>query len=100
MKKFLSLVLVATALISMTTTAHAGRVRGYYKKNGTYVQPHYRSNPNRTKLDNYSTRGNINPYTGKKGTKDPYNYNSGYGSGSYNYNNNTYNSGSSNYLGD
>jgi len=45
-------------------------VRGYTKKNGTYVAPHYRSNPNSTKLDNWSTKGNINPYTGKAGTKE------------------------------
>lgn len=44
-------------------------VKGYYRKNGTYVQSHYRSLPNRTKSDNYSTKGNINPYTGKEGTK-------------------------------
>ena len=46
-------------------------VRGYTKKNGTYVQPHYRSSPNGTVLDNYSTKGNINPYTGKEGTVNP-----------------------------
>jgi len=60
-------------------------VKGYYKKNGTYVQPHYRSNPNYTKSDNWSTYGNINPYTGKKGTKRYDNYNN-YGK---NYNENT-----------
>jgi hypothetical protein len=43
-------------------------VRGYYRSNGTYVQPHYRSSPNSTALDNFSTKGNINPYTGKEGT--------------------------------
>ena len=47
-------------------------VDGYTKKDGTYVAPHYRSSPNSTKADNYSTRGNVNPYTGKVGTKDPY----------------------------
>lgn len=47
-------------------------VNGYYRSNGTYVQPHYRTDPNNTRLDNYSTKGNYNPYTGKYGTKDPY----------------------------
>ena len=47
-------------------------VRGYTRSDGTYVQPHYRSSPNSTTLDNYSTRGNTNPYTGKRGTVDPY----------------------------
>lgn len=46
-------------------------VNGYYKKNGTYVEPHYRSAPNSTKSDNYSTIGNVNPYTGKSGTVNP-----------------------------
>jgi len=27
-------------------------------------------------LDNYNTKGNINPWTGKEGTKAPYNDNS------------------------
>jgi len=37
--------------------------------NTQYVQPHYRSSPNNTKSDNWSTYGNVNPYTGKVGTK-------------------------------
>jgi len=43
-------------------------VRGYYRSNGTYVQPHQRTAPNYTRNDNYSTVGNVNPYTGKAGT--------------------------------
>ncbi|MGQ3888236.1 hypothetical protein ACQUW5_04270 [Legionella sp. CNM-1927-20] len=43
-------------------------VKGYQKSNGTYVEPHYRSSPNNTTSDNWSTKGNINPYTGKEGT--------------------------------
>ena len=51
----------------------ATRVRGYYKPStGAYVMPSVRTSPNRTKLDNYSTKGNYNPYTGKSGTVDPY----------------------------
>lgn len=45
-------------------------VNGYYRKNGTYVQGHYRSSSNDTASDNWSTKGNINPYTGKAGTKN------------------------------
>jgi len=48
------------------------RVRGYKKRNGTYVMPHYRTSPNRSLFDNWSTKGNLNPYTGKQGTKDPF----------------------------
>jgi hypothetical protein len=43
------------------------RVRGYTRKDGTYVAP-----PNRSRSDNYSARGNYNPYTGAKGTVNPY----------------------------
>ena len=57
-------------------------VNGYYRKNGTYVEPHYRSVPNSTKSDNYSTIGNTNPYTGKAGTVNPYGGNSNYHYGS------------------
>jgi hypothetical protein len=30
------------------------------------------TNANSTKLDNWSTQGNVNPYTGQSGTVDPY----------------------------
>jgi hypothetical protein len=45
------------------------QVDGYYKTDGTYVQPHYRSEPNNNSSDNWSTKGNVNPYTGQKGTR-------------------------------
>lgn len=46
-------------------------VRGYQRSDGTYVQPHHRSDPNGTASDNWSAKGNVNPYTGKTGTKNP-----------------------------
>lgn len=46
------------------------RVSGYTTKRGTYVAPSYRSSPNKVKYDNYSSKGNYNPYTGKKGYKN------------------------------
>ncbi len=79
MKKYLvgvvlSLVMLLGGLSLFTGTAEAASyVRGYYKPStGTYVQPYYRSSPNSTRFDNYSTRGNYNPYTGMKGYKSPY----------------------------
>lgn len=42
---------------------------GHTTKNGTYVQGHYSTDPNATRNDNFSTRGNTNPYTGEAGTK-------------------------------
>ncbi|MDD5451103.1 MAG: hypothetical protein PHT49_04340 [Desulfovibrionales bacterium] len=47
-------------------------VRGYTKKRGTYVAPHRKTAPDKSKINNWSSKGNINPYTGKKGTKNPY----------------------------
>ena len=44
-------------------------VNGYYRKDGTYVQGHYRTRPNGNKTDNYSYEGNINPHTNKVGTQ-------------------------------
>lgn len=44
-------------------------VSGYTRSNGTYVAPHYQTNPNTTRNDNYSTRGNTNPHTSEPGTK-------------------------------
>lgn len=44
-------------------------VSGYTRSDGTYVEPHYRSSPNSVQTDNYSTRGNSNPYTGQQGTQ-------------------------------
>jgi len=44
-------------------------VKGYTNKNGTYVALHRATNPNGAKIDNWSTKGNTNPYTGKPGTK-------------------------------
>jgi hypothetical protein len=46
-------------------------VRGYTKKDGTYVAPHQRTNPNQTQRDNWSSKPNSNPYTGKEGKKEP-----------------------------
>lgn len=44
-------------------------VHGYTRSNGTYVAPHYRSAPDGNFWNNWSTVGNVNPYTGKPGTK-------------------------------
>ncbi len=51
----------------------ANFVRGYYKpSSGTYVAPSYRTKSNGTRLDNFSTKGNTNPYSGVKGYKPAY----------------------------
>jgi hypothetical protein len=49
--------------------AAATAYKGYTTQSGTYVQPHQQTNSNNTQLDNYGTRGNVNPYTGAVGTR-------------------------------
>jgi hypothetical protein len=44
-------------------------VRGYTKRSGTYVTPSRRSTPDSTTKNNWSTKPNVNPYTGQVGTK-------------------------------
>jgi hypothetical protein len=46
-------------------------VNGYFRKDGTYVEGHFKSSANSTNTDNYSTQGNTNPYSGSQGTKAP-----------------------------
>ncbi len=55
-------------LIVLSASAFAGYVSGHYRSSGTYVQPYYRSESNYTVRDNYSYKGNINPYTGSTGS--------------------------------
>ena len=71
------LLLLSLIVIGLGVNAKDTYVNGYYRSNGTYVAPHYRSSPNSSTWDNYSTRGNTNPYTGQRGSTDPYKYNSG-----------------------
>lgn len=64
--------IIALATLSMGTAVAAQTyVKGYVKKDGTYVAGHYRSSPNSTTTDNWSTKGNVNPYTGQAGTRTP-----------------------------
>ncbi len=67
-----ALVLLAASLSFAGVANAANRVKGYTKKSGTFVMPYYKSSPNKSKFDNYSTKGNINPFTGKKGTQSPF----------------------------
>jgi len=67
MKKIITIGLLIIASISST---HAVTyIKGYVRSNGTYVAPHYRSDSNNSRYDNWTTKGNRNPYTGKKGYK-------------------------------
>jgi hypothetical protein len=73
-----SVLIGLAALIGATAASAQVYVHGYTTKNGTYVAPHYRSSPDSSVLNNWSTRGNVNPYTGQVGTRNPYSYSSPY----------------------
>jgi hypothetical protein len=74
--------IVAGALVLAATTAQAQYlgtgsnpnsrpVQGHVTSSGTYVAPYVATNPNGTQRDNYSAKGNVNPYTGAVGTRNP-----------------------------
>ena len=47
--------------------ANITEVRGYFRKNGIFVEPYFRTQADQTTLNNWSHEGNVNPFTGKKG---------------------------------
>lgn len=75
------LIIAATIIASITgasaqnygsgsnTRSHS--TSGYTTNSGTYVPPSHATNPNSTQMDNYTTRGNVNPNTGAVGTRTP-----------------------------
>ena len=89
-----------TYSVPSTVNHNTTTVSGYTRSNGTYVQSHVRTMPNNTNWDNFSTKGNSNPFTGSTGyrardySSDAYNYGAGHtihtGSrgGQYYYNSN------------
>jgi hypothetical protein len=72
MKIVLIAALVLPTLAVPAVAQKTVAVRGYVRSDGTYVQPSTRTAPNSTKTDNWSSAPNVNPYTGKAGTVDPY----------------------------
>ncbi len=71
MLKYALLAFTAMALTGMaqTTTKPPVHVEGHTTKNGTVIAPHDRTAPDSTRGNNWSTKGNTNPETGKPGDK-------------------------------
>lgn len=69
MKKTLAALAVAMASLPVLAQTY---VQPHVTKNGTYVQGHVRSAPDGNPHNNYSTSGNVNPYTGAQGHVNPY----------------------------
>jgi len=81
--KYLSILLAITALTVIPQVNAQTYVGGYQRSDGGYVNGHYRSTADGNFNNNWSTKGNYNPYTGAAGTRTPqYGTGSGYGSGS------------------
>jgi hypothetical protein len=72
MKVLTVVALAAACFIALAPTADADEfVKGYTRKDGTFVQPHVRSSPDNSYNNNWSVQPNVNPYTGQSGTRQP-----------------------------
>ncbi len=60
-------VLTLLLLSLIASSAFAGRVKGYIRKDGTFIATPDRSAPDSGKRNNYSSEGRINPHPGKAG---------------------------------
>jgi len=73
LKILLIFVIVLSFLLSLASPSYAYvSVKGYYRKDGTYVKPHVRSNPNGLKYDNYSWTPSQGLYNDTYGTRGTY----------------------------
>lgn len=72
MKRFFAFALAALFIFAPMATDAYVSVQGYYRKDGTYVRPHVRSNPNGVKYDNYSYTPSQGLYNDTYGTRDTY----------------------------
>jgi len=54
-----------------STGDHHVQVKAHKTKAGVKVPAHERTKPNATQKDNWSTKGNSNPHSGKPGTVTP-----------------------------
>lgn len=68
-KLLFKLLVVFSFILSFVAIAKDIKVKGYKRKNGTYVKSHYRSAPDSSINNNWTTEGNVNPYTGTDGTR-------------------------------
>lgn len=69
-KKLIFAVLALAFLTVFSTEAFAYRyTRGHYRSNGTYVQTYRSSSPDGIRWNNWSSRGNVNPFTGRRGSR-------------------------------
>jgi hypothetical protein len=69
-------IMLATAAFVLFgfSQADADSVRGYIRRDGTYVAPHQRTSPDRNPYNNYEFPGNYNPNSGRTTPGNPDTY--------------------------
>ena len=72
MRKIMFLIAVIVCLVY--SEADSASAEGYFRRDGTYVGPYLRTNPDRNPYNNYNFPGNYNPNTGRitPGNPDTY----------------------------
>lgn len=71
MKSFYASRCVLFVMVMLSTEVFAQQhIQGYCRPDGTCVQEHFRTRPNGTAIDNYSTSGNWNPNNGRISTHE------------------------------
>lgn len=69
LKKFVLAVAVLAGSFTSCSQLQADHfVHGHFTYYGAYVRPHFQSHADGNFYNNYSTRGELNPYTGQFGT--------------------------------
>ena len=62
--------LIASLMLLSLAAKGQQYIQGYCKRDGTCVEGHFRTRPNSSALDNYASRGNLNPNTGQISSRD------------------------------
>lgn len=65
------LLLNSTLVLAYDENPEEEEVHDYNKSNGVHVEGYHRTKANDDPYDNYSTKGNVNPYTNEKGAVEP-----------------------------
>lgn len=69
MKRVIAASVLALVASSSAFAARTHHVKPHFTKLGQFVAGHIQTNLDRIKINNWSTSGNMNPFTGKRGYK-------------------------------
>jgi hypothetical protein len=71
MNKWMAVMVILLLTGMLAADGVAGSVRGYYRHDGTYVQPHHRTPPGGPLFNHDRFPGYDHPHTGKRTPGDP-----------------------------